>query len=104
MLGMNDRSAELAGMADGAEQVGRVVAVVAHHRRTRTDRGPDVFQTAFPADPRLVLKPDLERLAGSRFRQCLNYQASKVFLKASCAPIPALASCTSVWRRPYPAA
>ena len=51
----DDRGADLARMADGAEQICRVMAVVAHHGWTRTDRCPNVFQAAFLADPCFVL-------------------------------------------------
>jgi hypothetical protein len=37
------------------------------------------------ADPRLVLPPDLERLADGRGRKCLGYELGEVFLYVSCA-------------------
>jgi hypothetical protein len=42
--GYNDGRADRPGVTDRAEQVGGIMAIVAHHRRTRADWRPDVLQ------------------------------------------------------------
>lgn len=58
--------------ADGAKQVHAVVAIVAHHRRARADRCPDIGVPALLPHPGLVLEPHLDRLAGGCLRQDLR--------------------------------
>src|SRR5580658_2458913 len=70
---------------NGTEEVDGVMAVVAHHRRARTDRCPDIGVSSLLTDSGLILEPDLDRLAGGGLRQGLGDQAAKVFLKAACA-------------------
>jgi hypothetical protein len=77
--GHDDGGADAAGRADRAEQMDGVMTVVAHHRRARADRCPDIGDRALLADPGFILKPYLDRLAGGRSRQCLAYQGSEVF-------------------------
>jgi hypothetical protein len=45
------------------------MTVVAHRRRTRTDRPPDTFQGSLLTDPDLIPQPHLDRLADGRGRQ-----------------------------------
>jgi len=68
--------------ADGAEQVGGDVPVVAHHKRARADRRPDISMGSFLADAGLVLEPDLDWRAGCAGEQRAPQQAGEVFLKA----------------------
>jgi len=71
-----------AGRADRAEQVGSVVAIVAHHGRPRADRRPDISVRTFLSDRGLVLKPNLDRRAGGAAAKYLFQQRTEVFLKA----------------------
>ncbi|MBK1662229.1 hypothetical protein CKO45_29010 [Paracraurococcus ruber] len=75
-----------AGGADGPEQPGGGMAIVARGRWPAAPRGPDIGQRALLADPGFVLEPDFERLAASRFGEGSRDQGSEVFLNASCAP------------------
>jgi hypothetical protein len=83
--GHHDGSADGASGTDRAEDVGGVMAVVAHRRWPGATQRPKIGQCALLADPRLVLEPDLDRLAGRLWRQNLGYPGSEVFLKAACA-------------------
>ena len=71
--------------ADGAEDVGRDVPVVANHRWARADRRPDVGVAALLAYAGFVLKPDFEGTAGGRLGQRGFDQAGEVFLKVASA-------------------
>lgn len=69
--------------ADGAEDVGPFVAPVARAAWTGSASGPDSGQRPLLADPRLVLEPDLDRLAAGVFGQNRRYRVGEVFLNAS---------------------
>ncbi len=71
--------------ADGAEDVGGDMPVVANHPGARADRGPDVGVTAFLTYARFILEPDFERTADRGFRQRGFDQVREVFLKAASA-------------------
>jgi hypothetical protein len=71
--------------ADCAEDVSRVMAVVANRRRAAAAQRPLIRQRALLADAGFVLEPDLDRLASRLGRQDLGYEGGEVFLKASCA-------------------
>ena len=58
---------DASGRADRAEQIGRVMTVVAHHQRARADRRPNVGMSALLPDPGFVLKPDFEVRCGCAF-------------------------------------
>jgi hypothetical protein len=79
----DDGGADAALRADGTEQVDGVMAVVAHRRRSRTARRPDIGQGALLANAGLVGKPDLERFAGRCGRDRRGDQAGEIFLKMS---------------------
>ncbi len=81
----DDRRTHCAGRADGTEDVGGVVAVIPHHRRTRTNGRPDIAERAFLPDPGFVLKPYLDGCSGSTGAKCFLQSRTEVFLKASCA-------------------
>ena len=53
----NEPGANAAVWADGAEQIGRLVALIAWRRGSAAARGPDAGQAALLADARLVLPP-----------------------------------------------
>ena len=57
-VGHDHGGSDAAIWADGAEDVGGDVPVVAHHAGARADRGPDVGVSALLADAGLVLEPD----------------------------------------------
>jgi hypothetical protein len=59
----DDGGADASLGTDGAEQVHRIMAVVAHHRRARADRSPDIGMPAFLTHSGLILEPHLDRLA-----------------------------------------
>ena len=63
----DDGGTDASGWADRAEQIGRVMTVVAHHQRARADRRPNVSMSAFLPDPGFVLKPDFEVRCGCAF-------------------------------------
>jgi hypothetical protein len=62
--GHDDCSAHTTRGAHRAEQMGGVMAVIAHHRRPRADLSPDIGMATFLPDPGLILKPYLNRLPG----------------------------------------
>ena len=68
--------------ADRAEEVGPFVAGVARRPRPGAAPRPDPGERALLADPRLVLEPDLERLAARRLGERRRYRLGEVFLKA----------------------
>ena len=67
--GQHEAGRRAAGRADGTEDVGPLVSGVARRARPRAALRPDTGEGAPLADARLVLEPDLERLAPGRFRQ-----------------------------------
>jgi hypothetical protein len=69
--------------ANGAEDVGPFVAPVAWAARPAPASGPDPCQRPLLADPGLILKPDLDRLAARGRRDRRGYLISEVFLKAA---------------------
>ena len=81
----NDRRADAPIGADCAEDVDRIVAVIAHHRRTRADRGPYITERPLLSHPRFILKPDLDRCGCARAAQGCLQASTEVFLKVSCA-------------------
>ena len=68
---------------DRAEQVGRVVAIVANRRWAAAAQRPLIRQRALLADAGFILEPDLDRLANCLRRQGCGYEGREVFLKAS---------------------
>src|SRR3954469_16593259 len=85
--GQDARRATRALRTEGAKQVDRTRAGIAHHGRARADRCPDVAERTLLADAGLVLEPHLHR---GRARppepeqRCLQ-AGTEVFLNASCA-------------------
>src|SRR5208283_132964 len=71
--------------ADGAEDVGGDVPVVAHHRGTGADRGPDVGVAALLAYAGFILEPDFYRAGEGSSAERRFDQTAEVFLKVASA-------------------
>lgn len=65
--------------ADGAEDVGPLVAGVAHRAGPRPAPGLDPGGGGLLADPRFVLEPDFHRLARGRRGEGLGYRGGEFF-------------------------
>ena len=68
--------------ADGAEQVGALVALVGGLDRPRAAARPLPDETVLLPDPRLVLEPDLDLLLARHARKVGRERAGEVFLNA----------------------
>jgi hypothetical protein len=82
-VGQRERGADAPRRADGAEQIGVVIALVGRLARSRSALGPLPNLAVLLADAGLVLKPDFDR---RRLRQSFEMslqRARKVFLNAS---------------------
>jgi hypothetical protein len=77
------RGASAARRANGAKQVGALVALIGGLTRSRTAPCPLPHQAVLLADPGFVLEPDLDRRGGRHPRQVRLQGAGKVFLNAS---------------------
>jgi len=69
--------------ADGAEQVGVLVALVGRQARSRAGPGPDPGAAVLLAEPGLVLEPDLDRLLLGQVAYVGRERAGEVFLNPS---------------------
>ena len=69
--------------ADRTEEIGPLVAGVAGRARPCAAPRPDAGERALLANPGLILKPDLERLASDLLGDCCRYRRAEAFLKAS---------------------
>lgn len=67
-------------MADGAEQVGTLVALVGGLERPRAAARPLPHEALLLADPHLVLEPDLDLLLAGHAREMGRKRAREVFL------------------------
>ena len=85
--------ADAARRTDGAEQIGRGVALIARRTRAAALVGPDVGQASLLADACFILPPQLDRLAPSMLGKGRGDQLGEVF---SCASWAAM-SCSG-WR------
>lgn len=72
-----------AGGADGAEQPGRNVTVVAGCGWSAAAPGPDVGQGALLADPGFILEPDFYRCSADCGGERLGRQRGEVFLNVA---------------------
>ena len=82
-VGQRERGADPTGGANGAEQIGVVIALVGRLARSRSAPGPLPNLAVLLADPGLILKPYLDR---RRLRQAfeMSFQrAREIFLNAS---------------------
>ncbi len=89
----HQRGTDAAGRADRPEEVGPLVARVAHRPGPRAALRPDPGERPLLADARLVLEPDLERLVPGVLRQRRRYRRGEVFLNAAWAAGSALRCC-----------
>ena len=81
-VGHDHGRADAALWADGPENVGGNVPVVAHHQRARADRRPYEGVSAFLTDAGFVLEPDFHRGEGCGPEEDPFDQADEVFLKS----------------------
>jgi hypothetical protein len=87
-VGQRERRANPTSGADGAEQIGVVVALVGRLARSRSALGPLAHEAVLLADAGLVRKPDFDRRRlGHVFEMSLQ-RAREIFLNAStiCSP------------------
>ena len=84
-LGQDQADAEIARRTDGAEEIGRCMALIARHGGAGPLAGPEIGQAALLADAGLILPPEFDRLAARMLRDCASDQIGEVFLCASCA-------------------
>lgn len=63
--------------ADGIEQVGGGVAVIAHDQRPRADQRPDVGISSFLTNSVFISKPYFCRCTDCSINTCLEYQAEE---------------------------
>jgi hypothetical protein len=77
--GHDNGGAHAAGRANRAKQISRIMAVIAHHRRARADRRPDVGERTLLTDPGLILEPDFDRCTGGGGQKRVLHRAGEVF-------------------------
>lgn len=78
--GQRQRRARAARRADGAEQVGALVALVGRLAGARAAAGPLADDAVLLADPGFVLEPDLDRLALRQIGEMGAQRGLEVFL------------------------
>jgi hypothetical protein len=81
--GQRERGAGAAGRADGAEQVGALVALVGGLAGPRSAPGPLPHEAVLLADAGLVLEPDLDGFASRDAGEMGSQRGREVFLNAS---------------------
>ena len=81
--GQDERGSSAAGRAYGAQNIGPTAPLIARRARSGPPLRPHSGQGALLADPGLVLKPDLDRLAARPLGQDLSYLVGEVFLKTA---------------------
>ena len=69
--------------ADGAEQIGALVALIGRLPGPRAAPGPLPDEAVLLADPGLVLEPDLDRLALGKVGEVGLQRGGEVFLNAA---------------------
>ena len=79
--------------ADGAEQIGILIALIGGLTRPRTFARPEADKAVLLANARFILEPDFDRFSGLQLGYVGLECAGEVFLKASIV----LASCLG-WR------
>ena len=82
-IGQRQRRPDAAGGADGAEQIGVVIALVGGLPGPRSAPGPLPNLAVLLADAGLVLKPDFDRRRLGQTVEMSLQRAREVFLKAS---------------------
>ena len=83
-VGEDQRRSEVACGADGAEQIGPIVTLVAGRSGPTAALCPDAGQRALLANPGFVLPPQFDRLVARVCRDAGGNQIGEVFLCASC--------------------
>lgn len=78
-FGHDNCSACRSAWAGGAEEIGRVVALIARRARPGSAFRPNARQGTLLADPCFILEPDFEELATGRCRECFGQGFGKVF-------------------------
>jgi hypothetical protein len=84
-VGHDHGGSDAALWADGAENIGGDVPVVAHHQGAGADRDPDVGVSAFLTDPGFIREPDFRRAEGRAPEEGGFDQTDEVFLKVASA-------------------
>lgn len=79
----DDGRGRAAFRADGAEDVGPFVALIARRAGSGPTLGPDAGQRALLADPRFILEPYLDGLFLGAGGESLFNRRGEVFLKSS---------------------
>ncbi len=82
-IGERERRADAARRADGAEQIGVFVALVGWLAGSCPPPGPLPDDAVLLADPRLVLKPDLDGLVRRDMGEMRLQRLGEVFLNAA---------------------
>lgn len=80
------RRAGAPGGTDGAEQIGRVVALIGGQARPCAFPGPDPGLPVLLTDPGLVLEPDFDGLVFGDVAQMRGERGGEVFLNISIIP------------------
>jgi hypothetical protein len=78
--GQHRAGSDPAVRADRAEEIGPLVAGVAGRPRSGAAPRPEAGERALLANPRLILKPDLDRLASDLLGDCCRYRSAEAFL------------------------
>jgi len=68
----DERSAHPTIRADGAEQIGPLIARIAHGAGARSFSRPKPCQRSLLSNPRLILKPDFDGLAFGVFGKAIG--------------------------------
>ena len=82
-VGQRERRPDAARRADGAEQIGVVVALVGGLARPRSAPGPLAHEAVLLADAGFVLEPDFDRRRLGRPSRWALSARGEVFLNAS---------------------
>jgi hypothetical protein len=98
----SERGADAAARADGAEDVGPLIAGIAYRARPAAAPRPQPGQSSLLSDASFVLKPDLDGLAHRCGRQRIGDYRGEVFLNASWAASSVLGWCGRADRRVKP--
>ena len=101
-MGQCEGRADASRRADGAEQIRVLIALIGRLERPRAALRPLPDEAVLLADPRLVLEPDLDRLALGYTREVGCERAREVFLKAAMVS-PSCIGCLGLalmWEKP----
>ncbi len=82
-LGQHESGTGAAPGADGAEQIGVLVALVGRQARARAGLGPKPGSAVLLAEPGLILEPQLDRPVPGQMAYVRGEGAGEVFLNPS---------------------